>query len=76
MQTSKYTIGRFRVIILYKIDMPTNSYIKLFLIKTFKEKTTFITKNLWFYDKYIRYFCSNYIHDIRTHLTKVSKYCP
>ena len=76
MQASKYTVCRFRVIILYKIDMPSNSYIKLLLIKTFEEKTTFITKKRWFYDKYIRYFCCNYIHDICTHLTKVSKYFP
>ena len=48
MQTSQYTFGRSRVIVLYKITINTRGIEPVTLIEGFKEETTLVFEHLWF----------------------------
>ncbi|CAJ1769490.1 hypothetical protein WH06_11780 [Aeromonas salmonicida subsp. salmonicida] len=62
MKTTKYPLARSRMIILYKFYLMTNSFFKLLIVKTFKEKTTFVTKHLGLKNKNFRYRSIDHIH--------------
>ncbi|KDF63659.1 hypothetical protein AF40_00429 [Enterobacter roggenkampii MGH 54] len=59
------------MVILNKFYFSTYYLFENFLIKTFKEKSTCITKYFWFKNKHIWNCCINYIHcHISTLLTE------
>ncbi len=62
MKTTEYPLARSRMIILYKFYLMTNGFFKFLIVKTFKEKTTFVTKHLRFKNKNFRYRGIDYIH--------------
>ncbi len=62
MKTTEYPLARSRMIILYKFHLMTNSFFKFLIVKTFKEKATFVTKHLGLKNKNFRYRGINYIH--------------
>ncbi len=62
MQAAQYPFRRLGVIILDKGNRISYRLFKQLVVKTLKEKATFITKHFWFKNKHIRNSSLDYIH--------------